>query len=984
MSEKHQHTELFAIALQQHRYLGMIFIPYIIRLINTEGEIYTIVENIHELNHKKWESIIPKEGVELLKNLNEITDSIVHKHFSKGKPNVSEFYKSLAVNEQVFQLVRAYIERRMLKCFDILCKIQVPVFLKEKNFNNLYEDHRLKLVIEHALPVFHFSVTETESRYRIDASCNGKTINFTNKESQIICNDPCLLRVNNNLFRFSGIDGKKLSPFLSKQYISIPKSAERKYFETFVLNTVRNQIVEPNGFTIDQSNPEKKALISLEDRLAGGAGFVLKYIYNKKTYLSNSKPDPEVILTIENDCYKFIRFARDAKWENDCCERLIELGLKKTGESEFLPTEISNENTGQPPYQLVEWINKNQTEVNGAGFEIQQHYGKDKYYLLNYKVEINSKSTEDWFDLYGKVILDGFDIPFIHLKKNILKNIREFVLPNNQIFVLPEEWFARYRPLFFLGKESGDTILIQKSLFNLLIDCQVEAPTAQNLKDKFNKNLPEKIKLPIGLNAKLRDYQKDGYIWLNLLQQNGLGGCLADDMGLGKTIQTLALLLSLKEKRTKALEISTKSNEIFDKQSDSDNKTIGHTTLIVVPTSLVYNWIREMIRFTPSLTYYSHTGASRTKSIAEIVKHDVVISTYGIVRNDIDLLKEIRFKYIILDESQAIKNPQSKIYRSALLLKAANYLTISGTPIENSLSDLWAQLNFLNRGMLGSIKSFDDEFIQPIEKNNDTQKSELLRSLIEPFILRRTKEQVAKDLPDLTEQVIYCEMSDAQRKCYESEKSSIRNSIMENIATQGYDRSAIAIFRGLTRLRQLANHPNMVEEYAGSDSGKFEEITRSIDSIVAEGHKILIFSSFVKHLKIVAKHLDTTGNPYEMLTGSTTNRKEVVDHFQNDSSVKIFLISIKAGGVGLNLTAADYIFILDPWWNPAVENQAIARAHRIGQDKNIFVYRFITLDTVEEKILRLQEKKELLAQAFVDSANPLKILGEGRILEVLE
>lgn len=974
MHKELQKTEFFAIALQQHRHLGMIFIPYIIRLISNEGEIYTIVENIHESNQKKWESIISAEGADLLKSLNEISDTSVHKQFSKGKISVSDFYKSLPNNEQVLQFVRAYIERRMLKCFDILCKLKVPVYLKEKNFNNIYEDRRLKLVEELAQPVFHFSITDTESRYRIDASCNGKSINLTNKESEIICNDPCLLKVNNYLYRFSGIDGKKLSPFFSKQFISIPKSAERKYFETFVLNTIRNQIVEPDGFTIEKNNPEKKALLSIEDRLAGGVGLILKFFYNKKAYLANSKVETEVVLNTENNSYRFIRFERDVTWEKACIEKLAELGLRKTGESEFLPVEIKGDISGQPPYQLVEWINKNQERIISTGFEIQQNQGKEKYYLQQCRIEIGSKSTEDWFDLYGKVVLNGFEIPFIHLKKNILKNIREFVLPSGQIFILPDEWFARYRPLFFLGKESGENIYIQKSLFNLLVDCKVEAPTAQELKDKFNSKSPEKVKLPAELNASLRDYQKEGYIWLNLLQQNGLGGCLADDMGLGKTIQTLAMLLSIKEKR----------NGGNNSLSDPGSCKIGHTTLIVVPTSLVYNWIREMIKFTPSLTCYSHTGASRTKNIADIVKYDIVISTYGVVRNDIDLLKEIRFKYLILDESQAIKNPQSKIYRSVLLLKAANYLTISGTPIENSLSDLWAQLNFLNRGMLGSIKTFDEEFIQPIEKNNDSQKSELLKSLIEPFILRRTKEQVAKDLPDLTEQVIYCEMSEEQRKCYESEKSSIRNSIMENIAAIGYDRSAIAIFRGLTRLRQLANHPDMVEEYAGSDSGKFEEIIRSIDSIVAEGHKILIFSSFVKHLKIVANHLDATGNSYEMLTGSTTNRKEVVDHYQNDPSVKIFLISIKAGGVGLNLTAADYIFILDPWWNPAVENQAISRAHRIGQDKNIFVYRFISLDTVEEKILRLQERKELLAQTFVDSANPLKILGEGRILEVLE
>lgn len=977
MSTADPNTEFFAIALQQHRHLGMIFDPYIVRLISSEGGIYTIVENVHDANHKKWEHVIPKDSDELLKILTELTDSSVHKQFCKGKQSISDFYKSVATNEQISQFIRAYIERRMLKCVDIACNLQIPVYLKEKNFNNLYEDHQLTLIPELAQPVFHFKVTESESRYRIDASCNGKSINLTTKGSEVICNDPCLLMVNNSLYRFSGIDGKKLSPFFTKQYISIPKSAERKYFETFVLNTIRTQRVEAEGFTIENSNPAKKAMLSLEERLAGGAGLVLKFIYNGKTYLANSKPDPEVHLSFENGMYKFIRFMRDLEWEKNCNGKLVDFGLKKIGESEFLPEKIASPVSGLPPYSLVEWINKHQEAIINADFEIQQNLGKEKYYLYSYRIDINTKSSEDWFDLYGKVVLNGFEIPFIHLKKNILKNIREFILPNGQLFILPDEWFSRYRPLFFLGKESGDKLAIQKSLFNLLIDCKVDAPSAQELKDKFSSNQPEKVKLPVGLNAQLRDYQKEGYIWLNLLQQNGLGGCLADDMGLGKTIQTIALILSLKEKQDIRLESTPELK-------GSDTNTFGQTSLIVVPTSLVHNWIRELLRFAPSLTYYSYTGGNRTKVISELVKQDVVITTYGIVRNDIDLLKDIRFKYIILDESQAIKNPLSKIYRSALLLKAANNLTISGTPIENSLSDLWAQLNFLNRGMLGSIKSFNEEFIQPIEKNNDTEKEELLKSLIQPFLLRRTKEQVAKDLPELTEQVVYCEMSEMQRKCYESEKSSIRNSIMEHIAAMGYNRSAIAIFRGLTRLRQLANHPNMIDDYAGSDSGKFEEITRSIDSIVAEGHKILIFSSFVKHLKIVASYLEANEISHETLTGSTVNRKEVVDHFQNDPTVKIFLISIKAGGVGLNLTAADYIFILDPWWNPAVENQAISRAHRIGQDKNIFVYRFITLDTVEEKITRLQEKKEILAQTFVDSTNPLTVLGEGRILEILE
>jgi len=970
MSGEYQNTEFLAIALQPHRQLGLIFNPYIIKSISKEGGIYTIIENVHEENQKKWETIITAEGIVLLNHLNELSDNSIHKQFCKGKLSTTDFFKSLKENDQIYQFIRSYIERRMVKCFEILCTQPIPVFLKEKNFNNLYDDHRLTLVGELAQPVFHFAVTETESRYGIDASCNGRSINLTTKESEVICNDPCLIRIKKSIYRFSGIDGKKLSPFFTKQYISIPKSAERKYFETFVLNTIRNQIVNPEGFTITHSAPEKKVILSIEDRLAGGIGLILKFKYGKKTYLANVKPEPEVVLNVENNKYQFFRFERDFGWEKFYAEKLTAFGLKKVGESEYLPSETNSNSNDDLHYRLIEWINWHQKEVENIGFEVQQNHGKEKYYLDSYRIEINSQSTEDWFDLYGKVILNGFEIPFIHFKKNILKNIREFVLPNGTIFILPEEWFTRYRPLFFLGKESGEKIAIQKSLFNLLIDCKIEAPSAQQLKEKFNSSAHQKIKLPKGLNATLRGYQTEGYIWMNILQQNGLGGCLADDMGLGKTIQTLALLLSLKESRNANLQ-------------NNENIT-GYTSLIVVPTSLVHNWIHELLRFTPSLTYYTHTGPNRTKSITDIVKYDIVITTYGIVRNDIDLLKEVSFKYLILDESQTIKNPLSKVYRSSLLLKAAHYLTISGTPIENSLSDLWAQLNFLNRGMLGSIKSFDQEFIQPIEKNSDTQKGELLKNLIEPFILRRTKEQVAKDLPDITEQVVYCEMSDGQRKCYESEKSSIRNNIIENISSIGYDRSAIAIFRGLTRLRQLSNHPKMLEEYENYDSGKFEEIVRSIESVIAEGHKILIFSSFVKHLKIVADHLNHENISYEILTGSTTNRKEVVEHFQTDTSVKVFLISIKAGGVGLNLTAADYIFILDPWWNPAVENQAISRAHRIGQKKNIFVYRFISLETVEEKILRFQEKKEILAETFIDSANPLKALGEKNILDMLE
>jgi SNF2 family DNA or RNA helicase len=354
-----------------------------------------------------------------------------------------------------------------------------------------------------------------------------------------------------------------------------------------------------------------------------------------------------------------------------------------------------------------------------------------------------------------------------------------------------------------------------------------------------------------------------------------------------------------------------------------------------------------------------------------------------VLRNEIDLLKDVRFNFVILDESQTIKNPASKVYRSAVLLKAKHFLSLSGTPIENSLTDLWAQLNFLNRGMLGSLRSFREQFITPIEKNKDEKVQDALKRLVEPFIMRRRKQEVAPELPQLTEEVVYCNLSEEQRSIYEEEKSLVRNSILENIESVGYGQSAISILRGLTRLRQISNHPQMLEEYQHADSGKFDEVVRTIEALVEENHKVLIFSSFVKHLRIVEKQLEQTGIAYQMLVGSTTNRQQIVDGFQNNPSCHVFLISIKAGGVGLNLTAADYILVLDPWWNPAVENQAIARAHRIGQDKPVFVYRFISVGTVEEKIRRLQESKLLLSSHFVDNSNPLSAISQEQMMEIL-
>jgi SNF2 family DNA or RNA helicase len=319
-----------------------------------------------------------------------------------------------------------------------------------------------------------------------------------------------------------------------------------------------------------------------------------------------------------------------------------------------------------------------------------------------------------------------------------------------------------------------------------------------------------------------------------------------------------------------------------------------------------------------------------------------------------------------------------------MLIDADFYLTLTGTPIENTLIDLWAQMNFLNRGLLGNLSFFRANFATPIEKNGDEAARLRLQRLIQPFILRRTKQEVTPELPELTEMVRYCEMTEKQRSMYEEEKSKARNEIIESIEENGVTKSGLMILRALGRLRQLAIHPAMLHSDYDADSGKFDQIVENLDSLRTEGHKALLFSSFTKHLDLIAAHLQRENIQYSMLTGKTRNREEAIKNFCESDDVSFFLISLKAGGTGLNLTAAGYVFILDPWWNPAAEKQAISRSHRIGQTEKVFAYRLITSDTIEEKIMRLQERKSALADIFVSSANPFRSMTADDVLELFE
>jgi SNF2 family DNA or RNA helicase len=435
---------------------------------------------------------------------------------------------------------------------------------------------------------------------------------------------------------------------------------------------------------------------------------------------------------------------------------------------------------------------------------------------------------------------------------------------------------------------------------------------------------------------------------MHFLRQFSFGGCLADDMGVGKTAQVLALLETRRELRAKG--------------------ELNKPSLVVVPKSLIFNWKQEVERFTPQLRLLDHTGIGRNKNDFSGV--DLVLTTYGTLRRDALRFKDTVFDYVILDESQAIKNANTESAKAVRLLHGNHFLALSGTPIENHLGELWSLFEFLNPGLLGASSAF--QLTGGALRNPSEETRKLLSHALRPFILRRTKEQVARELPAKIEQTIYCEMEPRQRTLYNELRQHYRDSLLKKIGSDGIAKSKIQVLEALLRLRQAACHPGLIDpKLAKHPSAKLDVLLDQLREVLDEGHKALVFSQFTSLLAIVRERLNASGTVYEYLDGKTRDRQACVERFQSDPDCRLFLISLKAGGLGLNLTAADYVFILDPWWNPAVEAQAVDRAHRIGQARQVFAYRLIARDTVEEKVLQLQETKRNLADAIIGAQNSL-------------
>jgi len=738
-----------------------------------------------------------------------------------------------------------------------------------------------------------------------------------------------------------------LNYFLDTPIVRVFSQETAPFLENIVMPLTKKYKVD---FTNMKSIKQPKAIVAKGKQktmyISELENFVLfkPFVNYNNEVNSNILADGDLVELVDG---KIKTYERDLVLEKDYLNLVKNLhpNFQKQFRSEFLNLTMRDLVSNQWIISAIAKLEENDVKVYGAN-ELKGY----QFSPYPAKISTNISSGEDWFDVETKVSFGDEIISLRQVQKAIVNNQHFVELSNGKQGVLPEAWLKKMETYFRNGTIKGDNVQIPALRFTLIDELYDELDGSDLLAEVFSKREKllnfEKIKSvskPKRMQANLRDYQKDGLNWLSFLNEYGWGGILADDMGLGKTIQILSLLL---------------------KQTD---KT---PSLIVLPTSLLFNWESEIAKFCPDLKTFTHYGKTRAKDTSEFKDYEVIITSYGLMTNDIKIFSSMKFNYVILDESQAIKNSTSQRFKAAMLLKGQNKIAMTGTPIENNTFDLFAQMSFVNPGFLGSANSFKKNFSNPIDVNKDDYVAKELSKLISPFILRRTKEQVATELPPKTEDYIFCEMDKAQRGVYEAYKNKIREDLLSRVEKDGAGKSQMMILQGLTKLRQICDSPLLLndEESYGNSSIKIKELLRHIEE-KTDNHKILVFSQFTGMLKLIEQSLIKDGVTYEYLDGSKNSkqRQESVQNFQENEDCRVFLISIKAGGTGLNLTEADYVYIVDPWWNPAVENQAIDRCYRIGQTKKVIAYRMICKDTIEEKIMKLQQSKKKIASDIIST-----------------
>jgi non-specific serine/threonine protein kinase len=786
----------------------------------------------------------------------------------------------------------------------------------------------------------------------------------TNKGEFIVREPVPYLLIGDKLIALSEPPSPIFSTLAAEGRISVPAAARERFVKQYLLPLAREIALEGDAFAVEQSEPvpPQPRLYLLEEEGAAARASLraqLRFGYGESEMPYDPGFPAETISGKTPGSDTLVRVTRDPDAERAAWESLSEFGLKKdtaAGEPGWFKLRARTD--------TIDFLMRHAPRLAEGGFAI---YGEES--LTKARVNRNKPTLSlrvssgiDWFDVEADVNFGDTAASLKEVRRAVRKRERYVKLADGSIGLLPEDWLEKYRHLFALSEETDEGLRLS-SHHALLLDQAIEDAEGgahaadaefvrrkQRLRDGFASI--QARDLPPGLTGTLYPYQKAGYDWLHFLHEYGFGGCLADDMGLGKTITALSFLLSLRRSPTPGGEPHALTPD-----------------LIVVPRSLLFNWEREAQKFTPDLKVLIYADGARAREAGTLDGYDLVITTYGILLRDIEMLRDYPFHYALLDEAQAIKNPLSQTARAARLVGSEHRLTLTGTPVENSALELWSQFAFLNPGLLGSLEGFKEEFAGAIERRQDEKAADTLRGLIQPFLLRRTKDQVAPELPPRTERIRLTDMDPAQSKLYARVRDYYRAQVlglMEDGSPSGGG-TQMKILEGLLRLRQVCNHPKLVEPEFKGESAKFDALLETLETLRSEGHKALVFSQFVQMLTLIRDALDARGIPYVYLDGRTRDRQQRVDRFQNEPELPFFLISLKAGGVGLNLTAADYVLHVDPWWNPAVEQQATDRAHRIGQTKPVFVDKFIVKDSVEEKILILQDRKRNLANQLIST-----------------
>jgi len=916
----------------------------------------------HVVRKENAENLVATETApeqkKFLQAVHALQPSVITKKYLRNSRKPDALLQLLQDKEKS-RFIKEYIDRYMDKILTYVTENAIPLTF-ELNRNILVSSKLLKYDPEPLIPKLFFRKTSGGLIYRLEISDKNRPWDIRRNRPVAVCNRPAWIVAAGQLRSVAYINGLMLKPFTEKEHLVIPEKMVKTYFEKFILNVSKKVDIEAEGFEVLKDNMLQRVdiepylnFITKEWEIA------LKFHYGDAVFRSHDPRKNKINIFFDGDDIRLHKTERNFQAEQHFIRLLNAKGLELTPSGNLKAGETFRHQNGH----LLDWLRQHYDELKTDGFGIINPRHLNREILMQpYDLSVEPVLENDWFDVHAEIRTGRLRFPFTALKENILQGNPYYELPDGTVFFIPPEWMSRYGPLFRFGKVSGGRLRIRKNRYPLLEKAGITVPDRNTVDERA-------ISLPVELHVRLRPYQEEGFRWLAGHYHRQTGAILADDMGLGKTLQTIALLLYVKQLK------NTVPGRIYF--PGDGNKPLG--ALVIMPASLIYNWQAELQKFAPNLRVYLHTGTKRSNNPDFLAGFDVILTTYHTALRDEELLSSMHFEIIVADESQQIKNRRSKIFQSLTQLDARQKIALTGTPIENSLSDLWAQMHFVNPGLLGDYPFFEQVFLKPIEKHGDEEKKDLLRRLIKPYILRRTKKEVEKNLPGLQIITRYCAMTEPQRQVYETEKSAMRNHLLKIFDDPAYKREfTVHALQVLSRLRQMANHPRLVMPGYEGDSGKFEVIMNELEKVLVSGSKVLVFSSFVKHLDLIKDALQAQNIPFAYLTGqlSQKERDRMVKRFENDEQLKIFLISIKAGGTGLNLTQADYVFVLDPWWNPKVEQQAIARAHRIGQDKKVIAIKFITKDTVEEKILSLQQKKEKLSQDVLDFENVIPVSKE--------